>query len=165
MLELRFTSTAQPAGPGTGGHEVLPAAIALPLAEALRRLELFRDSQLRHSAPPPEPAQGMEALLAVGRHRGYLAWSQAVAELQGALARGEDVECTGSAAALRWCGYLVLDKQFIRAVCPACGRAYRPEECAVREWSVVADARAGFGGRRLVCPAGHTLFLRETWVA
>ncbi len=165
MLELRFTSTAQPAQPSTGGHEVLPAAIALSLADALRRLEVFRERQLRYSAPPPEPGQGMEAILARGRHRAYLMWSQAVAELEGAAERGESVEYGGSAAVLRWCGWLVLNKQFLRAACPACGRTYGPEECAVREWSVVADARAGFAGRRLVCRAGHTLFLRETWVA
>ena len=99
------------------------------------------------------------------RHRDYLLWSGLVSEVERAVESGDDLECDEFGPLARGSGRLIVDRRFVEAACPACGRSYTAGDCEIAEWSSVAWPRAGIGGMRFTCPAGHTLYVHQTWVA
>ena len=167
MAVLWLSSVARPAHPSSGGHEVFPTRLAIPLHDVRACLEASRARVERHREPPLIPlAAGRPMEGAHLRHRNYLLWVELVAEIEGAIERGEDLACDEFAPLARgWCGSLVGRREFAEALCPACERSYPADECATAPWSSVAGPRCGVGGVRLTCPAGHTLFIHQTWVA
>jgi hypothetical protein len=141
--------------------------MAIALSEVLACLEASRARAERHRDPPPIPlAAGRPLEGDYLRHRNYLVWAELITQVERAIAGGEDLACDEFAPLARgWCGRLVARREFVEAVCPACGRSYPASECDTAEWSSVAGPRAGVGGVRLTCPAGHTLYVHQTWVA
>jgi hypothetical protein len=59
-------------------------------------------------------------------------------------------------------GELIYSRRFAFSRCPACQRDYPPTEGIIAEWS-----RNGgiYGGRRFICPQGHTLYATTEWSA
>lgn len=57
---------------------------------------------------------------------------------------------------------LIFMKQFVAVKCPACAREFLPESCQVISWAF-GESLFAEGGRRLVCPMGHTLYSRFEW--
>jgi hypothetical protein len=121
----------------------------------------------RHREPPPVPlAEGKPVEGEHLRHRNYLLWVKLLGEVQDAITREVSLSCDEFAPLVRgWCGRMIADREFAEATCPVCEKTYSAGECDTAEWSSVAGPRAGIGGIRLVCPAGHTLFIHQTWVA
>jgi hypothetical protein len=98
--------------------------------------------------------------------------AQKVAKLQTLLKKvirnGRDVT-HNELDALWWCASpLIIEKRFISAHCPECDMAFTTEECEVRNWAFdpIGDPTEfnGHGGRRVLCPAGHTLYATATWI-
>ena len=54
-VEGELSSVARPAHPSSGGHEVFPARVAIPLAEVRARLAESRERLERYREPPPDP--------------------------------------------------------------------------------------------------------------
>jgi hypothetical protein len=62
-------------------------------------------------------------------------------------------------------GDLIFPGRFRQVHCPACGRDYKPSEGKVEEWAVEEDEeQAAEGGRRFLCPRGHTLYGIWEWM-
>lgn len=59
---------------------------------------------------------------------------------------------------------LLFDRKFVAVTCPECEAVFGPEACQVLEWSYGEDL-AAHGGRRVVCPAGHTLYSCGEWIS
>ena len=165
MQVLRLNVAARPPTPLRGNKEVLPSVIIVSLEELRTHLESFREQKMRFKDTPDPELKGWRATAAADRHQKYLNWSKAVAEVEQAIEKSEDILCDERARIMDWCWGLILTKRFVDVTCPACGRAYLAAECELREWSVVADPLAGVGGKHLLCPAGHTLMALKTWVA
>lgn len=60
------------------------------------------------------------------------------------------------------CSGLVLTKRFVAVTCPACRETYRPDEVQVLAWSQ-GGGRAASGGKGLLCPQGHGLYVIVEW--
>ncbi len=164
---LWVSSVARVAHPSSGGHEVHSARFTIPLRDVLARLEESRERMERNREPPRIPlAEGKPVEGEHLRHRNYLLWIKLIAEVQETIERGENLEYDEFAPLVRgWCGRMIADREFAEVICPVCEKTYSAGECETTEWSSVAGSRAGIGGVRFVCPAGHTLFVHQTWVA
>lgn len=57
---------------------------------------------------------------------------------------------------------LVYTGQWSRAWCPACQAEHRPGSGRVEKWAY-GSGLAAEGGRRYVCPTGHTLYAIMEW--
>jgi hypothetical protein len=57
---------------------------------------------------------------------------------------------------------LVYSGEWARAYCPTCRAEHRPGAGQVVEWSF-GSGLAAEGGRRYLCPAGHTLYAIMDW--
>lgn len=165
MALLWLNNWARPAHPSSGGHEVLATRIAILLTVVRDRLELFRERMERFREPPSETLTKSQAEFPTRRHKEYVVWLSTMAELEQALEQGVDLECTEGVPLFHWCGWLVLNKHFAEAICPACERTYLARECEKADWSSIGGPLVGVGGGRIVCPAGHTIFTHQTWVA
>jgi hypothetical protein len=178
---LRLNIPSFPAIPLLGGHDIVGGCVALTL-DSVRTRMAARHAHLaeRYGLPPDpaaQPATDSEQIkqdrhrFEMNQHQEYLRLATAIAEVEGAIVRGDDLERTavlfphGRGEIERWSGMPILMGLFVWAECRACGRRYTPEECGQSDWSRVADPRAGIGGRCLACPAGHVLFAKQTWVA
>ena len=178
---FRLTIPACPPIPMLGGQEIGGGCIALDLEGVRDRMTARRDRLAEDYSQPPDttstPAEWSEwrkqdwLRSAMGRHKEYMRLASAVAEAEDAIRRDVDLEQVavllmhGRSEAERWSGTPILECQFVWAECRGCDRRYTPEECGRSDWSRVADPRAGIGGRYLVCPVGHVLFAKQTWVA
>jgi hypothetical protein len=76
--------------------------------------------------------------------------------LEEACAAGRDVTLDGHDIWDLMSG-MMFDRRFVSAGCPECSREFGPEACRVLEWSY-GSGLCGEAGRRVVCPAGHTLY-------
>jgi hypothetical protein len=178
---LRLNIPTFPAIPLLGGHEIVGGCVALTL-DSVRTRMAARHAHLAERYPsPPDPAalpatyseqmKRDRLQFEMNQHQEYLRLSAAIAEVEAAIDRGDDLERTavllplGRGEIERWSGMPILTGQFAWAECRSCGRRYTPEECGQSDWSRVADPRAGIGGRCLACLAGHVLFAKQTWVA
>jgi hypothetical protein len=56
----------------------------------------------------------------------------------------------------------ILDKKFASISCPTCNQKFNPGECQVVRW-VHGESLFAEGGRRLLCPADHTLYWYMDW--
>jgi hypothetical protein len=59
---------------------------------------------------------------------------------------------------------LIYKRQFEYARCPACKIDYPPKEGQIMEW-LSGEGLAAAGGKRFVCPRGHTLYARMDWLS
>jgi hypothetical protein len=178
---LLFKTVARSAHPLTGGYDVTGACFALPLDAIHQSMSARRDRLAQAYGSPPDPAS-LPGTLGEGtkrrrlehaqnRHQEFLRLSAVITEVGVSVERGENVERSESGARFpggvleRWGAALILHGQYLWVECRACGRRYLPEECGVSDWSTVTDPLVGVGGKRFACPTGHTLFVRQTWVA
>jgi len=60
------------------------------------------------------------------------------------------------------CSPLILEKHFVSVWCSACDATYFPKETTVREFSW-GETLFGHGGRGLLCPKEHGLFVICEW--
>jgi hypothetical protein len=60
------------------------------------------------------------------------------------------------------CRGLVLEKRFVSVTCPACNRTYGPDEVKVLAWSQ-GEELAASGGKGVLCPQGHGLYVIVEW--
>ncbi len=97
-----------------------------------------------------------------GRYKEYLRVSEILTLLTLAASEGTDVELDGRDYVWSFCSGLMFDRCFVSALCPACGREFGPMECSVAEWAYGEDLSAE-GGRRVICPSGHTLYSCGEW--
>ena len=178
---LRLTVPPCPPIPLLGGHEIVGGCVGVPLELIRARMAEVADQLAERHRLPPDPAtfpaewseeRRQDWLRSeAGRHRQYLRLSAAVAEVEDALRRGEDLELVavlflhGRSEIEGWSGVPIVQRRFAWAECAACGRRYTPEECAQAGWSRVSDPLAGIGGDSLACPAGHVIFAKRSWVA
>ena len=58
---------------------------------------------------------------------------------------------------------IVLGERFRSVYCPSCARDYAREELDIREWTCQWPDTAR-GGKRWVCPSGHTVAAHFTWI-
>ena len=181
MELLRLIVAIRPADPLTGGYAVTGGCIAVALDIIRDRMVGRRDHLAQRYSVPPDPATLSDTLseqskrerlnFAMNQHREFLQLSTVVAEVEEALGRGADIERSEDPTSnvcdllVHWSGIPIVTRHFRWAECQACGRRYSPEECSSSDWSRVADPLAGIGGIRLACPAGHTLYSFQTWVA
>jgi hypothetical protein len=102
----------------------------------------------------------------VSKHSPRYAEAQRVAELHGLLVQacddGRDMALDGHDYIWSFVCDLMFDRRFVSAGCPACGAEFGPESCRVLKWSF-GGGLAAEGGRRVVCPAGHTLYSCGEW--
>jgi hypothetical protein len=172
---LRVWIHARRPHPLTAGHAVVGARLAIELGDIHARLVAIREHLGRHYGAPPDPAampprrteRGRQEQLerALSKHHEFLRVSDFAQEVVGAIERGEDLDCGERDPLERRCGILVFQGRLAWAECGVCRRTYGPAECAGSDWDSVAGPRAGIGGHRLACPAGHTLYVLQTWVA
>lgn len=105
----------------------------------------------------------------ISKDSGRYAEAQRVTELHALLAQacalGKDVVLdVGHDCIWSFSSGLMFDRRFVTLGCPECRREYSPEECSVLEWSY-GGGLAAEGGRRVVCPAYHTLYSCMEWVS
>lgn len=135
--------------------QVLPARIAL-WAEDLRDVyAAYCENHRRYYSNIPKDWP---------RNTEYARVCQLLERLDRACQEGRDVELADADYVWSFCKGLMFNKRFVYVGCPACSRDYPPEDCAVKEWAFGEDLAAS-GGRRLVCPAGHTLYSCGEWVS
>jgi len=60
------------------------------------------------------------------------------------------------------CSSLLLAKEFVSVLCPSCEATYSPDQVDVLEFRF-GEALSGHGGRGLVCPKGHGLYVITEW--
>lgn len=106
------------------------------------------------------------------RQQEHLRLTAVVAEVEDVLHQGADLEITavmyrhGQTLREAYSGGTIFVRGFEWAECHDCDdRRYSPAECEVLDWSIVAGPRCGFGGKWLICPSGHVIFSRQTWVS
>ena len=75
---------------------------------------------------------------------------------------GRDVTLDGRKYVWSFSSDLMFDRRFVSVRCPACDKLFEPEACRVLEWAFGEDLAAE-GGRRVVCPADHTLYSCMEW--
>ncbi|HEY0094050.1 MAG TPA: hypothetical protein VGB96_06990 [Archangium sp.] len=61
-----------------------------------------------------------------------------------------------------FCGGLIFSRRFERVLCPACKATYAPEQTQVVEWRH-GESLAAHGGKGLLCPNGHGLYVIVEW--
>jgi hypothetical protein len=63
---------------------------------------------------------------------------------------------------------LILEKRFVSVHCSECNAIFTAGECEVRKWAFdpIGDPTEfnGHGGRRVLCPAEHTLYASSEWI-
>jgi hypothetical protein len=57
---------------------------------------------------------------------------------------------------------LIYSQEFRHFMCPPCNRTFAPGDGHVEEWTSGEDL-GEFGGRRFLCPSGHTLYAITEW--
>jgi hypothetical protein len=60
------------------------------------------------------------------------------------------------------CGSLILGKNFVSVVCPACAVRYIPDQVTVKAFKF-GKALFAHGGRGVLCPRGHGLYVILEW--
>ncbi len=102
----------------------------------------------------------------IPKHWPRYAEAQRIAELHAMLVEacevGRDVKLDGGDYVWSFCSRLMFEKRFVSIWCPECDREFGTEECGVLQWSFGSDLAAS-GGRRVICPAGHTLYSCGEW--
>lgn len=102
----------------------------------------------------------------IPKHWQRYAEAQRVCELHAMLVEaceaGRDVELDEHDFVWSFSSNLMFDRQFVSARCPECRREFRPEDCRVLAWTF-GSGLAAEGGRRVMCPAGHTLYSCMEW--
>jgi hypothetical protein len=151
MPILRFTNPSDlPAYEGWN-FKVLPAEICLK-AEDMRDiftkyLERHRKIYSGHAKELPVYAEAER----IGQHH---------QKLVAACANGTDIVLDDYVWA--FCSELMFERRFVSVFCPACNTLCTPDVCIVIEWTFGEDLSAE-GGRRVTCPAGHTLYACMEW--
>ncbi len=76
----------------------------------------------------------------------------------------EIIEWDGSQKDLIWIygRSLIFSSQFDAVYCPACVTEYLPSQGNIGDWGC-GGGLAAIGGRRLLCPCGHTLYAATEW--
>jgi hypothetical protein len=102
----------------------------------------------------------------IPKHWGRYAEAKRIAELHAMLVEacrvGRDVILDGHDYVWSFSSGLMFEKRFVSVRCPECQQEFAPEECEVLEWSF-GESLAASGGRRVVCPANHTLYSCMEW--
>jgi len=127
---LRFTCPVCLPRRHHGGFEMVPARITLRAEEVLTRAA----ADCAHWRSRNPPLDSPRFKLVAQRFR-------EAEELERACREGRDVEWAGDNVGLGWCSWLVLNRCFVRALCPVCGREYLPGQCDVRDWSLHGDPK------------------------
>ncbi|HBJ85755.1 MAG: hypothetical protein Q8M07_25400 [Prosthecobacter sp.] len=153
MPFLIFTNPTDIGAYSGWDFEVLPARITLRL-EDMRDIyssyvESWRDYVSRMSKES-------------GRHKEYVRVSELARVLTHALEQGSDIELDGHDYVWSFCSELMFDLHFVTIVCPSCNRQYGSAECSVEKWAY-GSGLAAEGGRRVICPSGHTLYSCGEW--
>lgn len=60
------------------------------------------------------------------------------------------------------CAEIVFAQRFERVLCPSCKASYPPGETQVVEWRY-GESLAAHGGKGLLCPNGHGLYVIVLW--
>ena len=102
----------------------------------------------------------------IPKHWGRHSEAERVAELHSMLVEaceaGREVSFNGRDYVWAFANHLMFEKRFVSVWCPECGSEYGPEACQVIEWSFGRELWA-HGGRRVVCPASHTMYSCMEW--
>lgn len=98
-----------------------------------------------------------------GRYKEFVRVSELHQLLNKALSEGADLELDGHDYVWSFSSGLMFEKRFVSASCPACSRDYLAAECRVEEWAY-GSGLAAHGGRRVLCPSGHTLYGCGEWM-
>ncbi len=172
MTVLRFALDAEPARLRHWGFAVVaaefavPAAAVLALSAAQSAAQLGRAARRRltiaHRANRRRKPTGKQRAAEAEGDAAFEAGAAAEVERH---ARLVEAITAGRPASddVRWLASgLILDCRFASVHCGPCGRDYGPESCAVIPWGV-GERLFAEGGRRLDCPAGHTMFAEMEW--
>ncbi len=133
--------------------EVLPSKITL-------RMEEMRDIYAGYVECWQEMVSRMSK--ETGRYKEYVRVSELRKLLDKALLEGTDMELNGHDYVWSFCSNLMFEQRFVSAFCPACNHEYVSAECKVEEWAY-GSGLAAYGGRRVICPFGHTLYSCGEW--
>jgi hypothetical protein len=60
------------------------------------------------------------------------------------------------------CGTLILEQRFVSVRCPVCEATYAPDATTVQEFSW-GESLFAHGGKGLLCPKGHGLYVICQW--
>src|ERR1700685_3608055 len=90
---LWLNVTARSPHPLRGGHEVLPARIAVSLSDVRARLEIAVTRLAPYREPPADTQAGRLAKNAADQHRQYRNLSSLLTEIGNAIERAEDMDC------------------------------------------------------------------------
>jgi hypothetical protein len=84
------------------------------------------------------------------------------AELDKAIQDNRDITLASADDVWHYAMRLMGEMRFVSAGCPACRRTFGPADCRILGYSY-GSGLAAFGGSRVVCPRGHTLFCWNQW--
>ena len=153
MALLQYTNPTDIPAYGGWDFPVLAADIALRGEDMRDVYAAYLDNHRRYHSNIP-------------KQWGRYAEAQRVAELHAMLAEaceaGRDVTLDGHDYVWSFSSGLMFDRRFVSVRCPECDAVFGPESCRVLEWSF-GGGLAAEGGRRVVCPAGHTLYSCIEW--
>jgi hypothetical protein len=89
-----------------------------------------------------------------------------VTELHGLLSsacdEGRDLDLQTSEYIWSFVSGLMFDRRFVNIFCPPCGREFDPQDCHTAGWAY-GSGLAAHGGKRVLCPCGHTLYSCMQW--
>lgn len=163
MPILYFTSLPAPAEFTIWDFEVLESRITFHLEDVRDAYAGYLECHRDHVALP----EGWP------RRQAYLYIARLCRLLSDRLAQGGDLNADveiehADSYVGGHCSDLMFDRRFVCATCPACGQSYGPAECSVKAWLWTEDEERGVegdaaAGRRVVCPAGHTLYSDTQW--
>lgn len=141
--------------PCYGGYDfrVEPSIITLR-AKDIRDVyaRYLKDHQKYYSRIPKHWPRYQEAIDVAAMHR----------DLTEACKLGLDIESESSDYLYAFACELMFDRRFVGVECPQCERSFSPKECSVKKWEIGEDLFAS-GGRRVICPRGHTLYACAEW--
>jgi hypothetical protein len=100
-----------------------------------------------------------------GRYKEHTDMLALVTWLDRQVASGvEVIEWDSAQRDLVWCyaSGLIYSRQFASFSCPTCDMEYSPSDGTIAKWAFGQDLAAE-GGRRFICPRGHTLYALMEW--
>jgi hypothetical protein len=153
MALLRFTNPTDIPAYGDWDFEVRAADIVLRAEDVQKVYAAYLENHRRfHSNIPKQWQRYVEAQRVAELH----------AFLKDACEANRDVELDGHDYIWSFSSELMFNRRFVSITCPNCDKVFRPDDCRVLEWSFGQDLAAS-GGRRVACPANHTLYSCGEW--
>lgn len=153
MALIRFTNPVDIPAYSSWEFDVLAAEIVLQAKDLCGIYSAYLTNHQRYHSRIPQHWP---------RYREAIRVAELLAMLRAAIEREQEVVLDGRDYLWSFASALMFDGKFVSAECPACQKTFDPHQCKVLSWSFGSDLAAE-GGRRVVCPAGHTLYACGEW--